>query len=315
MSVPSKTGGQARAYGRHMAHIDAAALDAAERFVLRDARLLDRHRFAHQFRGGPGAAVVAALRPYANLDGGFGNALEPDLRGAASQPEPVEVAFRLLDETDGGAAFAGPLVDAACVWLGANSAADGGVPWVLPSVVDAPRAPWWQPVEGSPGALVPTASIAGLLHAHGHEHPWLDGATRFCRERIDAIAAEGAELDPYTAVAVLDFLDHVPDRDWAEKAFAGVGDAVLATVTFDPDAPGHVHLPIEFAPRPDGFGPRLFDAGVLDRHLDLLVDGQADDGGWGIGWEAWAPVTVPEWRGHVTVERLKLLRAHGRWRV
>jgi hypothetical protein len=26
-------------------------------------------------------------------------------------------------------------------------------------------------------------------------------------------------------------------------------------------------------------------------------------------------VTVSEWRGYVTVERLKLLRAHGRWRV
>jgi hypothetical protein len=162
---------------------------------------------------------------------------------------------------------------------------------------------------------VPTAPIAGLLHAHGHDHPWLDGATRFCREQIDAVAADGADLGPYTAVAVVDFLDHVPDRDWAEKAFVGVRDAVLATVTFDPDAPGHVHLPIEFAPRPDGFGPRLFDDGVLDRHLDLLVAAQADDGGWAINWEAWAPVTVPEWRGYATVERLKLLRAHGRWSV
>jgi hypothetical protein len=54
---------------------------------------------------------------------------------------------------------------------------------------------------------------------------------------------------------------------------------------------------------------------VLDRHLDLLVTAQADDGGWGINWEAWAPVTVPEWRGYVTVGRLNLLRAYGRWAV
>ena len=298
-----------------MAHIDAAALDAAERFVLRDARLIDRHRFAHQFRGGPGAAVLTALRPYANPDGGFGNALECDLRGAGSQPEPIDVAFRMLDETDGGAAFADPMVDAACDWLIAHSAPDGGVPWVLPSVVEDPRGPWWQPEEGTPGSLVPTASIAALLLAHGRGHPWLEGATRFCCERIDAVAAGAAGLDPYTARAILDVLDHVPDRDWAEVAFAGVRAPILATVTFDPDAPGHVHLPIEFAPRPGGFGRRLFDDDVFDRHLDLLVAAQADDGGWGINWEAWAPVTVPEWRGHVTVDRLKLLRAHGRWAV
>jgi|RhiMethySRZTD1v2_1073278.scaffolds.fasta_scaffold01351_9 hypothetical protein len=293
--------------------IDAAALDAAETFVLLHARLLDRHRFAHQFRGGPGAAVVAALRPYANADGGFGHALECDLRGAGSQPEPVEVAVRVLAETDGGAALADPLVAAACGWLTSVTAADGGVPWVLPSVVGDPRGPWWQPEDGAPGALVPTASIVGILHAHGRAHPWLDGATAFCRDRVEAIAGDGRELDPYTARAILDLLDGVPDRDWAETTFAKVREAILATVTFDPEAPGPVHLPIEFAPTPGGFGRRLFDDDVMDRHLDLLVASQADDGGWWFNWPAWTPATEHEWRGHLTVERLKLLRAHGRW--
>lgn len=292
-------------------HIDAAALDAAERFVLLNARLLDRHRFAHQFRGGPGAAVLAALRAYANADGGFGHALEPDLRGAGSQPEPVEVAVRTLAETDGGAALADPLLDGACGWLAVHSAPDGGVPWVLPSVLDDPRAPWWQPEVGAPGALVPTASIAGLLHRHGRTHPWLDGATTFCRERIEATA--GRDLGPYEARAVLDFLDGVPDRAWAEAMFAGMRDAILSTVTFDAGAPGHVHLPIEFAPTPGGFGRRLFTDEVMDEHLDLLVAAQGDDGGWGFTWTPWATATVAEWRGHVTVERLELLRAHGRW--
>ena len=297
-----------------MTHIDAAALDAAERFILRGARLIDRFRFDHLFRGGPATAVVAALRPYANADGGFGNALEPDLRGSGSQPEPVAVALRILDET-GDDAFADPIVAGACDWLVASSAPDGGVAWVLPSVVDDPRAPWWQPEDGGPGALVPTGTIAGLLHQRGSDHPWLAGATRFCRERIDAIAATGERLEPYTAMAVLDFLDGVPDRGWAASAFARVRDSILATVTFDPAAPGHVHLPFEFASRPDGFGRRLFDDAVFEHHLDLLVAAQADDGGWEINWEAWAPATAPEWRGHVTIERLKLLRAHGRWKA
>ena len=298
-----------------MAHIDAAALDAAEGFVLRNARLLDRCRFAHQFRDGPGGAVVAALRAYANTDGGFGNALEPDLRGAGSQPEPVDVAFRILDETDGGAAFADPMVGAACDWLAGHAAPDGGVPWVLPSVVGDPRAPWWQPQEGSPGSLVPTATLAGLLESHAFGHAWLAGAVRFCREQIGEVAAGNAEVGPYEAFALLDFLDLTTDRPWAEAAFAGVRDRILATVTFDPEAAGHVHLPLEFASRPDGFGRRLFGADVVDDHLDLLVAAQGEDGGWTVNWEPWAPATLLEWRGHVTIERLKLLRAYGRWSV
>jgi hypothetical protein len=305
-----------------MAQIDADALDAAEQFMLLNARLIERHRFAHLFRDGPASAVVAALRPYANADGGFGHALEPDLRGAGSQPEPVEVALRILDETAGGFDPAGPsgglggdrIVADACDYLASITAPDGGVPWVLPDVVTVPRAPWWQPEgDGSHGALVPTASIAGLLHAHGDRHPWLDGATRFCRDGIDAAAVGDIELGPYPALAVLDFLDHVPDRTWAEDAFARVRKPILATVTFDPEAPGHVHLPLEFAPTPDGFGRRLFDDDVIERHLDLLIAQQADDGGWGFNWEAWAAVTVAEWRGYATIAQLKTLRAHGRW--
>lgn len=302
-----------------MLAIDTAALDAAETFVLLNARLIERHRFAHLFRGAAGDAVVAALAPYANADGGFGHGLEPDLRGAASQPEPVAMALRILAGTrtgpDGASGLRHPLARAALDHLASITVPDGGVPWVLPSVAAGPRGPWWQPEKGCPGSLVPTASIAGLLHAHGDAHPWLDGADRFCRERIDAVGEPTVEIGPYEALAILDFLDHVPDRDWAESAFARVRERVLATVTFDPATPGHVHLPLEFAATPDGFGRRLFDDETIDRHLDLMVAGQSADGGWSFNWQAWAPATVHEWQGIVTVERLTTLRAHGRWAV
>ena len=76
----------------------APDLRAAERFVDLSARLLDRHRFAFQFKHGAVDAVVDALRPYQNADGGFGHALEPDARGAASQPIHVLAALQVLEE-------------------------------------------------------------------------------------------------------------------------------------------------------------------------------------------------------------------------
>jgi len=63
--------------------------------------VLDRHRFAHLFLAASEAPVLEALRPYQNEDGGFGNALEPDLRAPVSQPLPVWTALTVLDESDG----------------------------------------------------------------------------------------------------------------------------------------------------------------------------------------------------------------------
>lgn len=43
-------------------------------------------------------AHLSALKPYQNLDGGFGQILEPDFRGALSQPLCIDQALRVLDE-------------------------------------------------------------------------------------------------------------------------------------------------------------------------------------------------------------------------
>src|SRR4051795_8969823 len=76
-------------------------LDAAARFIWTNARLVERHRFAHLFQDGPPERVAEALRPYQNSDGGFGNALEPDLRTPTSQPIAVNSALEDLDEAGG----------------------------------------------------------------------------------------------------------------------------------------------------------------------------------------------------------------------
>jgi hypothetical protein len=282
-------------------------LEAAAGFVWRTARLLDRHRFAHQFLDGERAPVLAALSAYQNPDGGFGNALEPDLRGPASQPEPVEVAFWVLDEVD---AMADPMVGRACDWLVTASTAEGAVPFVLPSVLDHPRAPWWQTEQDPPASLVPTAAIAGLLHKHRVDHRWLPTATAWCWRAIDAIT----ETSPYEVRSVLPFLEHVDDRARAEAAFQRIGALALAQglITLDPEAPGEVHTPLDFAPTPDTMARRLFSDQVIEAHLDHLVAGQQPDGGWTVNFPAWTEAAGLEWRAVITVHTLGVLRAYGR---
>jgi hypothetical protein len=286
-------------------------LAKATDFIWRTARLLDRHRFAFLFLNGSPEAVLTALRPYQNADGGFGNALEPDLRAPVSQPMPTWTALCILDEID---AFADPMVQQICAYLQSITTPDGGVPFVLSSAQNYLSAPWWQSADPPSDSLNPTAAIAALLYKHRVEHPWLATATEYCWRQLDAMIS----TSPYEMRAVLPFLDFVPDRQRAERTFARIGPKILEQdlVALDPAAAGNseVHTPLNFAPRPQSLARRLFSDAVIDAHLDALAAAQQEDGSWQFNWLAWNPATTLEWRGVVTIEALVTLRAYDRLR-
>jgi hypothetical protein len=282
-------------------------LAKATDFMWRTARLLERRRFASLFLDGEKQAVVAALRPYQNPDGGFGNGLEPDIRASVSQPLPTWTALSVLDEAG---AFADPMVTQACDYLLSITTSEGGVPFALPSVLDYPHAPWWE-IEGQPPAsLNPTAAIAALLYKHHVEHPWLPAATEYCWRQLDTLD----QTSPYEIRAVLPFLDLVPDRQRAEQVFARVGPKILEQklVALTPTTQEETHSPLSFAPTPQSLAHRLFSDKVIETHLDALASSQQEDGGWQFNWLAWNPTTALEWRGVVTIEALSTLRAYGR---
>lgn len=284
-------------------------LTQATDFIWRTARLLDRCRFSYQFLSGEAQAVLTALRPYQNPDGGFGNALEPDLRGPVSQPVPTWTALGILDEIN---AFSEPMVQQICDYLLTITTVEGGVPFMLASALAYPRAPWWETDGQPPASLNPTAAIAALLHKHHVQHPWLERATEYCWRQIAAIET----TSPYEMRAVLPFLDFVPDRARAEQAFARVGQKILEQqlVALDPAAiaESETHSPLNFAPRPSSLARQLFADSVIEAHLDHLAATQEEDGGWPINWLVWTPATGLEWRAWITIDALLTLRAYNR---
>jgi hypothetical protein len=277
----------------------------ATNFVAREARLLEQRLYATLFEGAPPAGVVEALRGYQNEDGGFGHGLEPDKRCPASQPLDVQVAL--------GTLFAARTSDAAmleraCGYLAAVGPG-GGVPCVLPSIADYPRAAHWGDGDFPPG-LNPTAAIAGLLHALGIDHPWLDTATDFCWRELDRELPH----DAHTLSVTFVFLEHVPDRQRAE-ALAGLVAAKLPDAEFylgDADAEGYGLTPLHFAPTPDSRWRQSFDDAQIDAHLDRLERDQQPDGGWPVTWEPPTEASRLEWRGIVTLDALRTLSAYGR---
>jgi hypothetical protein len=282
-------------------------MSAAAQFLAASGRVLDRRRFQRLFEDGRAGYVRDAVAAYRNPDGGFGNALEPDGRCPGTQPLAIQFALETLDEAgtwDDGLALG------AVGWLQANAPGEGGAVFVAENIAGWPHAPWWVPEAGGPASLITTGLLAGTLHGRAMAHPWLDRATELMWARIGGLDAAG----PYDLRAVLHFLDHVPDRDRAVKALDQLAPLITSPgiVTLDPEAPGEIHTPLDFAPRPGSLARGLFEPAVIEAHLDHLARSQRDDGGWTVNWQAWSPVAAAEWRGSMTVTALARLRANGR---
>jgi len=278
----------------------------AGQFIAASARVLDRRRFERLLHGGDAGPVRDTVAAYRNADGGFGQGLEPDCRAPGTQPAAIDLALRILDEAD---AWDPGLVTGACDWLQANAPAEGGSVFVEPTIEGWPHAPWWVPQPGRSASLISTGQIAGTLYARDVSHPWLDRATELLWSRIETLSGEPG---PYDMYGVVSFLDHVPDRDRAERALQAVAPMLLGAVALDPDAPGETHSPLGYAPRPDSLARQLFDKPVIEAHLDHLAAGQRDDGGWMFNWLSWSPAAELDWRGFITVSSLVTLRDNGR---
>jgi len=290
----------------------APDFDAAATFIAANARVLDRRRFERLFSSGQATPVRDAVAAYRNADGGFGHALEPDGRAPGSQPPAVEMALRILNETD---AWDEDLVRGACDWLTSVAPAEGGTAFVEPTLHGWPHAPWWVPEEGHPASLIMTGLIAGTLHARGVSHPWLDRATEVMWTRMAQLTdVQAGPGGGYEMFGMLRFLQYVPDRDRALGVFDRVGQLILdkKLAALDPEQPGEVHGPLDFAPEPDSLARALFDKQVIEAHLDHLAHAQLDDGGWTFNWLAWSPAAERDWRGFLTVDALRTLRANDR---
>ncbi len=280
---------------------------AAEHFTMRSARLIDRHRFAHLFQNGPVEPVRSALAAYRNIDGGYGNGLDPDLRGHASQPAATGIALRYLDDL-------GPIPTSLgrgiCRYLSTATNPDGGLPPVLRNIRYTESAPWWQRREDFSSDLGLTALTVGHLHKHHITHPWRDNATAHCWKRIAAMRW----TDPHEAIGVCTFLQHVPDRHRAIQTVNRLHPMIRAVVDTgpDPSTHHHTHTALDLAPDPGHIARPLFTDTEIERSLDRIERTQRSDGGWDTTGEHWDTAATIEREGMRTIRLLRVLRAYGR---
>ena len=292
-----------------MKKLSAAAFQKARRFLSTSARPLERARFAHEFERAPRAAVLEALAAFQNDDGGFGRALEPDVRLPASSAICTLTGLDLLRELDASAEE--PLVRRALAWVVERY--DPEIPgWrCVPPEIDAhPHAGHWDWALHAPGGPWPHVLVPGARLLSHLEH-WRTSAPDALRAAFLAhVATLGGDVggDSLFYAATVD----------APSVRARLRELAVASVSRDPNAwTDYVSKPLKLAPLPDSPLADVLRAEV-QANLDWELDQQAADGAWEPNW-SWRGAYPAdweqarrEWRGVLTLERLRSLRAFGR---
>jgi hypothetical protein len=290
-------------------------LQNTSEFMASHARLIDRRRYELLAADGDREEAIAALAGFRNPDGGFGWALHPDLRAAASQPVAALHAFDLFDEV---APSTTPLAAGLCDWLESASLADGGLPFALAGPAGAGSAPMWEASDHSVSSLLITAGVCEAAHRVARhdsavaEHPWLARATEHCLAAIAALEQPDIAITLRFALLLLDRLDRNGAAPAGELERLAALLPANATMDVVGGAEGERMRPLDFSPEPGGPLRELIDAEVIDADLDRLAGEQADDGGWDVDWHVYSPMAALEWRGDATVRAVKTLKANGR---
>lgn len=306
-------------------NLSTPAFERATEFLREQARPLERAQFEYHFKGGGRTAVLAALVPYQNPDGGFGHALEPDIRAGASSVIATITALAVMrdinadEDTPGLPAALTYLIDAYDVererW-----------PIVPPEVEEAPHAPWWTYAETEEAFhgfwANPRASVIAYLQQFQRlaPSPFLEVARQSV---VDDLMRYPQRMEMNDLLCFIDLLEtnNLP-RETHESILDKLRRAVPASVEQDPQKwMEYVMQPLQAVRSPHSPLTGTIDAAVIDANLDFMVAQQGADGAWSPVWSwdfvdaaAWA-AAKREWKGVLTLNNLITLRDYGRLAV
>ncbi|NIK78488.1 hypothetical protein FHS15_003626 [Paenibacillus castaneae] len=288
--------------------------EQAVHFLKEKARPLEKAVFEHEFEGASAEAVLRELSAYQNADGGFGRALEPDIRLEGSSVLATTVALQHLVRLK--ATSQSSIVQSAIRYLVEtyHTSQPNGWDIVPPEVDSAPRAPWWNYNAKHDGWGNPAIEIVGYFHTYPDRVPanLLDEVTQHA---IIYINEKSSRKDFHELLNCLRFAALVPPSVLSEIKPA-LDEMVNNCVTTDPTQwDSYCLMPVQVAESPVSlYYNELSD--VVIKNLSHLLSKQEADGSWSPPWgwgqfeDVW-PKAELEWKGVLTLEALRRLQAYG----
>jgi len=296
----------------------------AWRYLEKSARPLELSLFNYYYREAHRVSVVSQLVKYVN-PGGFGHALEPDMRSPSSSALATDFGLKILVELDLPSKH--PMVRDAVSYL-FQSLDQKTKTWrVAPTDVNNyPHAPWWHDEGGSLAKtfddylVIPRAGIlASLCHYHDLLPAWwLDDMINATIKEISGMDSEqfggGGDTLVYTRRLAETELLPFPTKYVLITRVRKLADSV---VTRNPNKwSEYCAPPLKLAPTPESITAGVL-ADCIPAHLDYFIENQDAEGFWDVTWtwadypEDWETAKV-EWRGVLTLEVLKYLESFGR---
>lgn len=306
-----------------MKTLTAQAFQNAQTYLFAQGRELERTLFAYHFSEGVcEELVLATLAAYQNEDGGFGRGLEADLRTPASSTVATQQAFNVFRAVH--APSTSVLVRRAVEYLLLTFDPVRNVWPIIPAEAEhAPHAPWWNYAESSQnfgGFLAnPRAALVGYLHDYGDLVP-ADFLAQVTDAVIAQLEASSGKMEMHDLLCYVS-LAETPNLPAGikNKVQAKLLQLVPQNVALDPNQwTDYALLPLNVVKAPDHFLVSLIPQAVLAANLDFLIEQQQPDGAWAPAWN-WAFVDEAawqaaerDWKSHLTLANLLVLKAFGR---
>ena len=297
------------------------SLKRARDYIENNARPLEKARFRYHFNSGPADDVIIELKEYQNPDGGFGNALESDLRAPESSALCTSVAFQVLREV--GKYDLDEMTTKAIRYL-LDTFDNEKITWrIIPKTAERyPHAPWWlqegREDQFNTFSLNPTAELVGCLMDYGKDI----APESLIQKILDKVMSYLVGLDE---IEMHDFLcckrlyeSKNINAKVKEQLIVQLQRLLKTAVSLNSMEWERYSLrPIQAADKPDSpFYPALRE--TVTENLDYEIKTFQPNGSWSLT-SSWGDIFPEikaeiqrEWSGVFNLKKLLALKAYGR---
>jgi hypothetical protein len=278
-----------------------------------EARPLERAIFNYYFNDSSADDILDSLETFQNLDGGFGNGIEPDFKLIQSSPMATSIALRHLSKVDKGDR-AQKMISKAIGYLETSFDCDRNGWYSLPrNDNNYPHAPWWEFREDLNMTVIdysfgnPTAELIGYLYKYKEYLDNLDvyPLINYAIDNLNKRTEFNSEHEIFCYIRMYNTLDEEFSNQIKDTLKLAVSQ--LVNITQD-EWMNYVPTPLRFINMESNnfFG---IEREFIDCNLDYLIDKLEEEGKMLPTWkwdkypDEWKTART-EWMGILTLEGL-----------
>ena len=290
-------------------------------FMNREARPLEKSIFNYYFNNANADDILVSLEVFQNVDGGFGQGLEPDFKLNESSPMATSIGLRHLSKID-NSNKAKEMIAKAIQYLESSfDTTRNGWFSVPKSVNDYPHADWWDFRDDINMSVIdyswgnPTAELIGYLYKYREYLSSIDiySLLNYAINNFNKRTEFNSEHEIFCFINMYNTID----KEFDKQIEATLRYSVSKLVNTNEDEwTNYVPTPLKFI---DFESNNFFgiDSELIDKNLDYLINNLEDSGKilpawtWDKYLEEWE-IAKSEWIGILTLDALLSLRKFNR---